>query len=262
MVINVPQIRCPNCGRSINLENRRETDFSMILNALKNRERSFTELLHITKLPRKTLSLRLKDLQEKGIIVKNGAYYLNGAHPLMHGGGRMEKYSELLLRRKVVLALLLLAVGLPATSTVLASLLLSSPPPNQQPQIKGTFTATIEVYDAKDVYSWQAKIIYDSSKLKIIEILPGDFLGITNWPFFINATDVEEGMALLFGTLYGEVPGRDGSGQLAVIVFGYYSRDFEEPEIVFDGNTWLLNSNLQKIPVNEDVLMLKVAELP
>jgi len=233
----------------------------MILTALKNKEKSFTELLHITKLPRKTLSLRLKELRGKGLVVKNGGYYLNGAHPLDHWGGKMGKYSELLVKRKAVLMLLIFIIALPATSTVLATLF--SPPPllTPQPEIKGTFNAAIEVYNVVDVYSWQAKITYDSSKLKIVQIVPGDFLGSGEWPFFVNATDVEESVLLLFNTLYGEVPGKDGSGKLAIIIFGYYSSDFEQPTMVSDGDTWLLNSDLQKIPLEPNMITFSVATL-
>lgn len=259
----MPQIRCPNCGKTISLENRRETDFTMIVNALKSKERSFTELLRVTKLPRKTLSIRLRELQSNGVIVKKGGYHLNGVHSFDHRGGEMRKYSVLSVEGKAVFILLALVIGLPVTSHVLAAFIFS--PQTQQitqpPQIIGTFTATIEVRNVVDVYSWQAEITYDASKLEIIEVRRGDFLG-TDWPFFLNASDVEEGMVLLFGTLYGEVPGRSGSGQLAVIVFGYYSSDFEQPEIIFGEKTWLLNSDLKRIPVNKDAWMLKVTELP
>jgi len=71
-----PQITCPHCGSTINLENRKEVDFEKIIYALNNSPKTFTELLEITSLPRKTLSLRLKDLCNSGSIVKDGGYRL------------------------------------------------------------------------------------------------------------------------------------------------------------------------------------------
>jgi PKD repeat protein len=72
-----PQITCPHCGNTINLENRKEVDFEKITYALNNSPKTFTELLEITNLPRKTLSLRLKDLCTSGSIVKDGGYRLS-----------------------------------------------------------------------------------------------------------------------------------------------------------------------------------------
>jgi PKD repeat protein len=72
-----PQITCPHCGSTINLENRKEVDFEKIMHALGKSPRTFTELLNMTNLPRKTLSLRLKDLCASGSIMKDGGYHLN-----------------------------------------------------------------------------------------------------------------------------------------------------------------------------------------
>jgi PKD repeat protein len=72
-----PQITCPHCGNTINLENRKEVDFEKITYALNNSSKTFTQLLEITNLPRKTLSLRLKDLCNSGSIVKDGGYRLS-----------------------------------------------------------------------------------------------------------------------------------------------------------------------------------------
>ncbi len=74
-----PQITCPRCGSTINLENRKEVDFKKIMYALNKSPKTFTELLAITNLPRKTLSLRLKDLCSSGSIVKDGGYHLNSS---------------------------------------------------------------------------------------------------------------------------------------------------------------------------------------
>ncbi|MDH7477383.1 MAG: PKD domain-containing protein [Candidatus Bathyarchaeota archaeon] len=74
----MPQIVCPNCGITINLENRKNVDYDRILYAIQKKPKTFTELLKLTGLPRKTLSLRLRDLCCSGIIVKDNGYRLNG----------------------------------------------------------------------------------------------------------------------------------------------------------------------------------------
>ena len=72
----MPQIGCPNCGVTINLKKRKEIDLDLIVGSLKNEPKTFTELLRTTRLPRKTLNIRLKDLIDSGIIVKDGGYRL------------------------------------------------------------------------------------------------------------------------------------------------------------------------------------------
>ncbi|HVP40880.1 MAG TPA: PKD domain-containing protein [Candidatus Krumholzibacteriaceae bacterium] len=91
-----PQITCPHCGSTINLENRKEVDFEKILHALGKSPRTFTELLTMTNLPRKTLSLRLKELRASGSIMKDGGYHLNpsivsanGTFSKRNGNGKM-----------------------------------------------------------------------------------------------------------------------------------------------------------------------------
>ncbi|MGQ9566079.1 MAG: PKD domain-containing protein [Candidatus Bathyarchaeales archaeon] len=74
-----PQITCPHCGNTISLENRKEIDYDKILCALNRSPRTFSELLTMTNLPRKTLSIRLKDLCSAGTIVKDGGYRLSAS---------------------------------------------------------------------------------------------------------------------------------------------------------------------------------------
>lgn len=91
----MPQIRCPKCGTTINLENRKGVDFSMILNALQRSPKTFTDLLHLTGLPRKTLSLRLKCLCDSGTIVKDGGYRINGALPSTLAGSEITQMLDI-----------------------------------------------------------------------------------------------------------------------------------------------------------------------
>jgi PKD repeat protein len=80
------------------LENRKEVDFEKIMHALGKSPRTFTELLTMTNLPRKTLSLRLKDLCASGSIMKDGGYHLNpsvasanGIFRKSNGNGKMNQ---------------------------------------------------------------------------------------------------------------------------------------------------------------------------
>jgi PKD repeat protein len=102
-----PQITCPYCGNTIGLENRKEVDFEKIMHALGRSPRTFTELLAMTNLPRKTLSLRLKELCASGSIVKDGGYHLNpsitsgiGTIRKKNGNGKMN-HTILNIKRNV-----------------------------------------------------------------------------------------------------------------------------------------------------------------
>lgn len=128
----MPQIRCPNCGMTINLENRREIDLGMILKALEKKPRSFTELLHITHLPRKTLDLRLKYLIKSGAIVKDEGYRLNGTLPFNIRGDKMKK-NLLHLRKNILLAFLILGIGLPVVTYAVLYTPPRQPPPEPCP---------------------------------------------------------------------------------------------------------------------------------
>jgi PKD repeat protein len=99
LVDNVPpQITCPYCGNTIGLENRKEVDFEKIMDALGKSPRTFTQLLTMTNLPRKTLSIRLRELCASGSITKDGGYHLNrsivssnGTLRKRNGNGKMNQ---------------------------------------------------------------------------------------------------------------------------------------------------------------------------
>lgn len=100
-------------------------DCSMIVGALRKNPQTFTNLLKVTGLPRKTLSLRLKDLLKTGTITKNGGYCLNGhsSFPtndriLMHHDKRRDLPS---LKRYLQIVLLVLCISLPVAAHVYAT---------------------------------------------------------------------------------------------------------------------------------------------
>jgi hypothetical protein len=124
---NMPKITCPNCGTTIDLETRRKTDFSLILNALKGNPKRFTDLLHATRLPRKTLSIRLKDLRSTELISKHeGFYHLNNASEVESSTVRMYPFRRGRDWRQLM-ELLCLGLVLCLLTTSIAAALVSIP---------------------------------------------------------------------------------------------------------------------------------------
>jgi hypothetical protein len=258
-----PQVRCPNCGTSINLKNREETDFNMILEALQHRQRTFSDLLRTTRLPRKTLSIRLKQLAEKELIIKDGGYRLNGEknYGVKKEGVLMRKFSNL-DRKKLLIAMLLIGISLPTGATVLATIRKAPEPEPIKPL--GSFSVTAEVLGASDVYGWQVIVRFDDQQLKVVEVASGDFLEKTNQTYSDMTNyhgyelrsksmfmySVNKGIIMFAQTLLGPESGKSGNGILAYIQFEYYSANYTEPEIVF-GNpfleTGLRNINLDPV---------------
>jgi hypothetical protein len=139
-----PQITCPHCGSTINLENRKEVDFEKILHALGKSPRTFTELLTMTNLPRKTLSIRLKELCASGSIIKDGGYHLNPSNVSASGTfskrNRNGKMNPTILHIKknvqwipvaLIACLIVVAFG--------SAMMVSPPAPRQSPPTASFF---------------------------------------------------------------------------------------------------------------------------
>jgi hypothetical protein len=255
---------------TINLEKRKEIDFALIKDAAEKQPRTFTELLHLTNLPRKTLSLRLKELCVKGILSKDSGHYaLNGNHYPENTKNFMKGFQRAIYDKRIKTCLMLIAflISFSASGYVLASLMIPKEVPKETPQeplILGNFTMTLDITNVKDLYSWQVVITFNPNKLKVLDVIPGGFLGAmpasnaildeTNFSegLFCNVSDIKEGMLLLCGTLVGEVPGKDGSGRLAIIVFGYFTQEYQKPRIAMEEggfDTWLRSSDLSFISI-------------
>ena len=125
------------------------------------------------------------------------------------------------------------------------------------PVILGTFSVTLYVENVKDLYTWQVAISFNPSELEIMGTEPGDFVG-DEFPLFVTSEDSFEGMLLLGGTLKGETSGKDDSGTLATIGFGFFTEEYSEPTIVTDDgdSTFLLDSTGHLIPDDEYTLSL------
>jgi hypothetical protein len=259
--IIVPEVTCPNCGLTINLENRREIDYDLIMGATK-KSATFTELLHATKLSRKTLSIRLKELCRNGAIVKgDGVYKLGNSSQVKNhsmrslqvenlGGNLLRTFRDRRLR--TVVWMLMLVTSFSVSGYVLARYFASSPPlVHNEPVIIGYSTMALEVSDVNDLYSWEAVISFNATELKVLQVTPGDFVG-QEFPLFCNSTDTGEGLLLVEGCLEGDVAGKSGSGTLATIVFGYFTSNYKAPLIVpkqMGFETFLEDSELADMPI-------------
>lgn len=263
----MPQITCPNCGTTINLENRREVDFTLIKRATDKHPRTFTELLHFTKLSRKTLNLRLKELCAEGILMKEeGMYMLNGASEFGKdsGGHLMKGFSRVFYDKRVRTGLVLVALlaSFSVSGYVLAWLVAptASVEPYVAPKLLGNFTMALSVNNVTDLYAWQAAIVFNPTQMKVVGAESGDFMK-TEYPYFDNATIGRGDVLLLFGTLKGLVPGEGGSGKLATIVFAYYVNNYQVPSIVdwkAGFGTWLEDSSLGTISGGQTLLALSI----
>jgi hypothetical protein len=264
---------------TINLENRKKIDFQLIKTATEKKPRTFTELLHITRLPRKTLSLRLKELCEKGFMIKeSGMYKLNGISEFSNPDRNLSKgFLRVFNDKKIKTSLMLLTflASFSACGYVLATLFATanqSPLPN--PVILGNFTMALEVNDVEDLSAWQVTVTFNSSELKVIEIIPGGFVGSipVSEDTDLNTTDLDEGIflsrfvsedELVLGGCLLKGPGRSGSGRLAILVFGYYVEEYKYPRIEEkEFENYLANSKGLDIPVEKDTLTLTILEKP
>ncbi len=258
----MPQVTCPNCGTTISLENRKEIDYDMIKGAVGREPQTFTDLLHITKLSRKTLSLRLSALRGDGTVLKEGGkYMLNGMYVSESRGGHFSRgfsrvFNDKRVRTGVMLVALLAFSSV--SSYVLASYFALPRNTVQEPVVLGRFTMALDVSNATDLYGWQVNIGFNSSQMKVLETSPGDFLA-ADFPGFVNSTDTKSNTLLLAETLKGDVAGKSGSGRLATIVFGYYVQNYADPWINMDQatfKTFLMDSGLSNIPIESSTLSL------
>ncbi|MEM2292370.1 MAG: cohesin domain-containing protein [Nitrososphaerota archaeon] len=165
-------------------------------------------------------------------------------------------------RLKCGLILIIIVLFLTTSGYVFASLFHVPQVKVEKPKVLGSFIMALDVNHVEDLYAWQVIITFNSAKLKVLQVLPGDFLGVES-PFFVNASDVGDGILLLGGTLSGDVSGLSGSGRLAVIIFGCFTESYEMPKLapaVGCYETFLLNSSLLEIPIDESTLSLAIVE--
>ena len=240
-------------------------DFKLIRSATDKSPKTFTELLHITKLSRKTLNLRLKELCGEGLLLKNeGMYRSNGTYDFkISGGNLMNNLSRVFADKKVQTGLMLVAILVTFSASGYVMAMMVAPKTYVQPKLEaaalGTFRMSLNVTDVSDLYAWQAAISYDPTQVTLLTVQPGNLMDV-GFPFFVASTP-GDGCLLLGATLKGNVTGITGSGALATIIFEYYVAAYTTPSIVnqkagFD--TFLEDSSLATIPAGQTLLTLNI----
>jgi len=250
----MPQIRCPNCGLTISMKNRKEIDLELITHAVQSGPRTFTYLLHATKLPRKTLCLRLRELCEGGMILKREGVYMLNETRVMESRltAHFKRFSAMPYDKRVRAGILLalLVVSTPIAAQVLASLFVTSLPAAPEPVIIGSFSMVLEIHDISNLYGWQVCIAYNKAQIKAQAIEAGDFPE-TMFKGVWNVTSLKRGYVFIGDSLIG-ISAWSGSCKLATITFGYYVEPYTKPEIVstVDGgaNTALLDPTMNILP--------------
>jgi len=276
----MPQIRCPGCGMTINLENRKEIDFDIIVGSLKRGPKTFTQLLRTTHLPRKTLCLRLNELVDSRIIAKDGDYRLTDSpeaneFQIKHSTKKIRNLKSKVVRFikenpdgnrdslmiVSVFAFLIISSVLTNTLIVRANRVHNL---NTDYQIAdATFEVKIGISNAANLYAWQGKITYDPTILRVVNVASGDFLSseaivinatgqvyspdtsCSACSLLIFATDASkfEGTLLIGGSLMGETQGSYGAGTLATVTFSVIN-EMEATNVNLRGGIILLKPDL------------------
>ena len=231
----MPQIRCPNCGLTISMKNRKEIDLDLITHAVQSGPKTFTYLLHATKLPRKTLCLRLRELCEGGMILKREGVYMLDETRVMESRStaHFKRFSAMPYDKRVRAGILLalLIVSTPVAAQVLASLFITSLPAAPEPVIIGSFNMVLKIHDVSNLYGWQVCIAYNKAQIKVLAIEAGDFPE-TILKGVWNMTSSEGGFVFIGDSLIGSTSAWSGSCRLAIITFGYYVETYTKPDIV------------------------------
>jgi len=224
-------------------------DVEMITNALRHGPKTFTYLLHSTGLPRKTLSLRLKELCEGEIMVKDeGGYMLKGVTTMeSRFGGALNKLSSISVDKRVRAGILLalLIVSMPVASQVLAQLFQAEWSPPKEPALIGTFSMNLDIQNVSDLTFWQVAIAFSPQELKIVGVVPGVFPE-SKYPGMLSKAENEKGLLVLADFQLAPANGWSGSGRLATITFGYFTNEHAMPAISYESSfkTVLLDPQL------------------
>jgi DNA-directed RNA polymerase subunit RPC12/RpoP len=263
----MPQIRCPNCGMTISLKNRKEADEQMITNAVRGGPKTFTYLLHTTRLPRKTLSLRLKELCEGGMMAKDEEGYVLNGTPVFSSriGGALNRFSSMSTDKRVRAGILLalLIVSMPVAAQVLAQFFNAQPSTQPEvpavasiPTVAGNFTMTLDVQNVNDLYFWQVAITFNAKEMKVLSVAPGVFPE-SQYPGMLTSADNKNGLLTVGDFLLRPVLGWSGSGRLSTIVFGYFTNGYTLPKISMTAaqETTLLDSSGNAIPLGQQTTL-------
>jgi hypothetical protein len=233
-------------------------DLEMITNALRRGPKTFTYLLHTTKLPRKTLSLRLKELCEGGIMIKDEEGYMLKGVTTMESrfGGALNRLSSIPTDKRVRAGILLalLIVSMPVAAQVLALLFQAPESPPQtpvtvtEPTVIGNFTMALVIQNVNGLYFWQVAIAFNPQQMKMLNVVPG-VIPESTYPGMLSNAYYEKGLLIVGDFLLPPEGGWSGSGTLATITFGYYTNEYTLPSISSGSlfKTALLDSQLNSV---------------
>ncbi|MHA1827700.1 MAG: hypothetical protein ACTSX6_03525, partial [Candidatus Heimdallarchaeaceae archaeon] len=184
----------------------------------------------MTGLPRKTLSLRLTELNKEGVIFKDKLYHLNKQNVIQFES-KLPKIRFLENKRTIALLLFLMITLSTTTGFVLA---MFSQPSRTEPEPIRCVTTVIKVNNVTDVYGWQVGLRFNTSNMKVISISPGSFLTKQGFNYRMDDADpnyIETGTFFAFNlippennilvigqSLLKEESGASGSGDLVVVV--------------------------------------------
>jgi hypothetical protein len=194
-----------------------------------------------------------------------GMYKSNGGSQFGNNGGHLMKglskaFDDKRIRTGLMLVALLASFSVSGYVLAIIAAPTVSILPEVGPKALGSFTMALNVSNVQDLYIWQTAIVFNQSRMNVVEAISGDFMK-AEYPLFVNSTTTANGLLLLCGSLEGSVPGKTGSGNLATIIFEYYVSSYELPSIAsqkagFD--TWLEDSMGADISGGQSLLTLTV----
>jgi hypothetical protein len=149
----------------------------------------------------------------------------DGAKQDLLKNGKPTRYAGLdTMNRKIIIVVCLIAILVVVLAYVIlssqtSSTVLSVEPKTVQETTGQNFTVNVSVSNVVDLYGWEFYLSWNSSLLDWVSVSEGSFLksgGNTYFSHYLNTTDEH---LVVDCTLYGQVPGVNGSGTLATIQF-------------------------------------------
>ena len=125
----------------------------------------------------------------------------------------------------------------------------------------GTFKLDVLATGAVDLYGYQLDLTFDASRVKVLSVTEGEFLGRGGQTFFDGGLIDNVGGMVSFnlGTLLGAVPGVTGSGVLESVEFEVLSGGPEPFNFGFS-NAFAVDSNVQLLDLTTQNIALAVPE--
>ena len=107
----------------------------------------------------------------------------------------------------------------PSIPAVPASMGLQIAPPQTVPKVGGTFQVAVKLSGGQDVFSVPMQLHYDNSKLALINVDTGDFLGHDGQAIALVHRDDGVGNVVISASRPPGVAGVNGAGTVCVLTF-------------------------------------------